>query len=101
MKSKKTIKAVDCRSKAGKAISLIDTISILCSQLGSMRGKIFDDKSVKEAIRDLQGDEAAYYVINKLSLTKEKEATNILINEVVSNLTQKERNRIKRIMTKL
>jgi hypothetical protein len=94
-------KTIDCRSKIGVAISFVDTISVLCGQLGKMGEATLNSKAVKEAIRDLQGDELASYGLRKLSLTKEMEATNIFQEEVVKNMTEKDRKRISEIINSI
>jgi len=97
----KQLKPIDCRSKIGIAISLIDTISLLCNQLGKMGEKVLSSKSVKEAIRDLQGDETASYALNKLSKTKEDEANAAMIHSIVNNLTPAQKMEISRMINEM
>lgn len=93
-------KVIDRKSRIGKAVSLIDTISILCSQLGQMGEKTLTNKSVVQAIRDLQGDELASHVIGRLHKTRQREATEKFFHEAVSKLTPAERKRIGQLLKK-
>lgn len=94
-------KTIDCRSEIGKAISIVDTISLLCGQLGAMGEATLNNKAVKEAIRDLQGDEEASYALRKLSYTKESEATNEMISSIVENMSDRQRKKIKELIKKM
>jgi type II secretory pathway predicted ATPase ExeA len=59
----------DCRSKNGKVVSLVDTISILC---GLLMGKSLKSKAAMAAIQDLRHDESANYILRKLAISDEE-----------------------------
>jgi|ERR1700677_428983 len=95
------LKPIDCRSKTGIAISFIDTISLLCNQLGGMGEKVLSSKPVKEAIRDLQADETAWYALSKLSYTKGREAADRTIQEIVQKMTIAQKKRISKLIKEI
>jgi len=70
----------DCRSKNGKVVSLIDTISILC---GLLRGKSLKSKAAIAAIQDLRHDENANYILRRLAITEEEKSLQEQVHQIV------------------
>src|SRR5580693_8205455 len=70
--------STDCKSKVGKTVTIIDTIFFLCSLL---RGRNLKSKAVVAAIKDMQGDENASYIIRKFAFTEE----DMKMRETISN----------------
>lgn len=70
----------DCRSKNGKVVSLIDTISILC---GLLKGKSLKSKAAIAAIQDLRHDEDANYILRRLAITEEDEKLHKEVHSIV------------------
>lgn len=65
---KKTQTHTDCRTPRGTAVAMIDTINFLSRELYKKRANL-GSKAVKEAIKDLQDDEHASYVLKLLTQT--------------------------------
>lgn len=80
MDKKTEVTRTDCRSSVGKAVSIIDTISVLC---GLLTTKDLKSKAAMAAIRDLQNDEQAEYIIKKLAISKEEVIMRNSISEIV------------------
>lgn len=55
----------DCRTPRGVSVALIDTINILCRELYKKKENM-NSKAAKEAIKDLQEDEHASFILKKL-----------------------------------
>lgn len=87
-------KIIETKTKENIAISLIDRIHVLAYKLGNMDESVLNSREVKKAIRTLQGSETAHYAISKLYTTKEMEATNLMMSEVINNMSVEEKKRI-------
>lgn len=59
------VSRTDCRSPRGVSVAIIDTINYLCRELYKKRANL-NSKAVQEAIKDLQDDEHATYILKLL-----------------------------------
>jgi hypothetical protein len=62
------ISRTDCKKPSGVAVAMIDTVNFICRELYKKRANL-GGKAVQEAIKDLQQDEHAAYIL-KLLTTK-------------------------------